>query len=402
MNSRLPFVWMVALRFLREGKTQTLLILAGITVGVAVVVFLSELIAQLQTSMIERVLGSQAHIVMRPLEEHNTRALATDAATIMEPRTQRLRAIDQWQSMLPLAQGIPGVLAASPTASGPAFAVRGRASKSVAVLGVEPARFLQIVQMDAYMLHGRFALSGNHTIIGKDLANDLGASVGDRIFVRTADGRNEMLQITGLFDIGNRDLNRRWVFTTLKLAQNLLDIAGGASSIDITVQDIFQAEAVARQLQARSGLTVESWMQTNAQLLTALRSQASSNTLIRSFMVIVVALGIASVLVVSVVQKQKEIGILRAMGASTGQMMGVFLLQGGLLGLAGALLGMAFAFGLLQTLHWLAPDSIFAEVQLSPATLLAALGMAVGIGLLAALLPARRAARLDPVAAIRG
>ena len=70
-------------------------------------------------------------------------------------------------------------------------------------------------------------------------------------------------------------------------------------------------------------------------------------------------------------QKQKEIGILRAMGAGTGQMMGVFLLQGGLLGLAGALLGMAFAFGLLQTLHWLAPDSIFAEVQLSPATLLA-------------------------------
>ena len=402
MNTRLPFVWMVALRFLREGKTQTMLILAGITVGVAVVVFLSELIAQLQTSMIERVLGSQAHIVMRPLEERNTRALTTDAATIMEPRAQRLRAIDQWQSMLPLAQGIPGVLAASPTASGPAFAVRGRASKSVAVLGVEPARFLQIVQMDAYMLHGRFALSGNHTIIGKDLADDLGASVGDRIFVRTADGRNEMLQITGLFDIGNRDLNRRWVFTTLKLAQNLLDIAGGASSIDITVQDIFQAEAVARQLQARSGLTVESWMQTNAQLLTALRSQASSNTLIRSFMVIVVALGIASVLVVSVVQKQKEIGILRAMGASTGQMMGVFLLQGGLLGLAGALLGMAFAFGLLQTLHWLAPDSIFAEVQLSPATLLAALGMAVGIGLLAALLPARRAARLDPVAAIRG
>ncbi|RMX05868.1 ABC transporter permease [Corticibacter populi] len=406
---RLPFVPMVALRFLREGRVQTALILAGITAGVAIIVFLSVLMAQLEASMIERVLGSQAHVVMRPLEEANQRALpqapdapAAAASSVIEPRTQRLRAIDQWPQMLALAESLPGVAAASPLASGPAFAVRGRASRSVAIMGVEPERYRRIVKVDQYMVRGPFALAGNHAIIGTDLADDLGATVGDKVFLRTADGRNDMLLITGLFDMGVRDLNRRWVFTSMKMAQSLLDIAGGASSIDVAVTDIFSAEPIATRLRQRSGLTVESWMTTNSQLLRALRSQASSNDLIRSFIVLVVALGIASVLVVSVVQKQKEIGILRAMGASARRMMAVFLLQGALLGLGGALAGIALAALMLAVAaHFAASDSIFHGASLPVATALDAAAMALLVGLVAAWLPARRAARLAPVQAIR-
>ena len=92
-------------------------------------------------------------------------------------------------------------------------------------------------------------------------------------------------------------------------------------------------------------MTVESWMTTNSQLLAALRNQSVSNNLIRSFVVIIVALGISSVLVVSVVQKQKEIGILRAMGTSSNRIMGVFLLQGALVGFVGALSGVDFMLG---------------------------------------------------------
>jgi hypothetical protein len=159
------------------------------------------------------------------------------------------------------------VLAVSPLATGPVFAQRGATNKSVVLMGVVPEAYSRIVKMDGYMTQGRFAVQGTETLIGTELAKDMGVGVGDKLRVTTATGRSETLHIGGLFDTGNRDLNRRWVFVPLKLAQTLLDMPGGVSQIDLTVTDLFNAETVANSLQARTGLTVESWMQTNAGLL---------------------------------------------------------------------------------------------------------------------------------------
>ncbi|MFN8753468.1 MAG: ABC transporter permease, partial [Betaproteobacteria bacterium] len=349
MTPALPFQAMVALRFLREGRMQTALILAGISAGVAVSIFLAALIAGLQSSIIVRTLGTQAHVVMRPPEERTRTVLEPSgaAARTVQTRAQRLRSIDQWQAMIPLIEAVPGVVAVSPMASGPAFAVRGDASKSVALLGVDTARFLRIVRMADYMVQGRFALQGTDAVIGLDLAKDLGLALGDKLRIRSAEDRDEVVTVTGIFDVGARDLNRRWVFIAIKLAQNLLDLAGGVSNIDIRVDRLFEAEAIARRIEGRTGALAESWMQTNAQLLAALSNQTLTNRLIRGFVVLIVALGIASVLVVSVVQKRKEIGILRAMGASRAQMTRVFLLQGALVGLIGAAFGCLIGAGLL-------------------------------------------------------
>jgi len=405
MMPRLPFEWLVALRFLREGRMQTFLILAGVTGGVAVIVFLTQLITQLQATIIDRVLGSQAHVVIRPLEEANARALdPAGTSAIVEPRAQRLKSVDQWEAVMRVAAATPGVVAVSPVATGPAFAVRGLANKSVALLGVEAERYRRIVKMDDNMTRGRFEVEGTHALIGIELAKDLGVTVGDKIRVVTADRRDEQLTITGLFDMGNKDLNRRWVFVTLKLAQSLLDLPGGVSNIDLTVSDIFTAKDIATRLQAATNLTVDSWMTTNAQLLAALRNQTVSNNLIRSFVIIIVALGIASVLVVSVVQKQKEIGILRAMGASSRRIMVIFLLQGGLVGLAGALFGTGLAITLLQVFSRVyrnADGSALFQATLEPRFAVIAALVALVVGLLAAVIPARRAAKMDPVQAIR-
>lgn len=407
----LPFELLVALRFLREGRMQSVLILAGVTGGVAVIIFLTQLINQLQSSIIDRVLGSQAHVVIRPPEEINRSPAAPrsgtpplPATTLVQPRAQRLRSVDQWQQVRELAAQTPGVLAVSPLVTGPAFAVRGLGNKSVALMGVDPEAYRRIVKMDGYMTQGRFALQGTSTLIGTELAKDLGLAVGDKLRVTTAAGTSETLHIGGLFDTGNRDLNRRWVFVTLALAQTLLDVPGGVSQIDLTVTDLFGAEAVANTLAARTGLTVESWMQTNSGLLTALSNQTVSNNLIRSFVVIIVALGISSVLVVSVVQKQREIGILRAMGAGRGRIMTIFLMQGGLVGLVGSALGSGLAFALLQVFSriYKSPDgSALFAAELEPELVLMATVVAFGVGLAAAALPARRAARMDPVQAIR-
>jgi len=404
----MPFELLVALRFLREGRMQSVLILAGVTGGVAVIIFLTQLINQLQSTIIDRVMGSQAHVVIRPLEEVSQRVLAPsagrDIAAIVQPREQRLRSVDQWERIAALAAATPGVLAVSPVVTGPAFAARGNSSKSVALLGVQPEAYRRVVKMDDYMTRGRFDVSGSGALIGTDLAQDLGVSLGDKLRVTSASGRSETLDITGLFDMGNRDLNRRWVFVTLKLGQTLLDLPGGVSNIDLTVKDLFSANQVAAALRAQTALTVDSWMETNSGLLNALSNQTVSNNLIRSFVVIIVALGISSVLVVSVVQKQREIGILRAMGAGRRRIMTVFLLQGGLVGLVGSVLGSALAFSLLVVFSHVfkSPDggSLF-SAQLDPMLVLLASVVACGVGLAAAAIPARSAARMDPVQAIR-
>ena len=404
----MPFELLVALRFLREGRMQSALILAGVTGGVAVIIFLTQLINQLQATIVDRVMGSQAHVVIRPLEEATQRVLAATpdqaVAAVVQPRPQRLRSVDQWEQIATLAAATPGVVAVSPVVSGPAFASRGGTSKSVVLMGVQPQDYRRVVKMDGYMIQGRFDVTGTRALIGIDLAKDLGLAMGDKLRVTSATGRAETLDIGGLFDMGNRDLNRRWVFVTLKLGQTLLDLPGGVSNIDLTVTDLFGADPVADTLRAQTGLTVESWMQTNASLLSALSNQSASNNLIRSFVVIIVALGISSVLVVSVVQKQREIGILRAMGAGRRRIMSIFLLQGGLVGLVGSVLGSALAYGLLlffsSILKGTDGKPMFAA-ELDLGLVAMASLIACGVGLAAAAVPARSAARMDPVQAIR-
>jgi lipoprotein-releasing system permease protein len=154
----------------------------------------------------------------------------------------------------------------------------------------------------------------------------------------------------------------------------------------------------------RTGLPADSWMKLNAQLLVGLRSQDSSKSMIQFFVVIAVALGIASVLIVSVVQKSKEIGILRAVGTPSRSILSIFLIQGGLLGALGSVVGCG-----LGTLFSLFFEKLAANpdgtptfpVDLNPGLYLSASALAVGIGLVSALLPARRASKLDPATAIR-
>lgn len=400
--------WLLALRFLREGRAQTFFMLGGVVMGVGVIVFLTSLITGLQRSIIEKTLGTQAHLVMRPPDDEARRIIKPDSSLAVsaniERRGQRLRSILQWQQTMRELEARPEVTAVSPLVSGPSFAVRGTATKSVALMGIDQERYTRIVPMSSYMKEGEFRISASNAAIGTDLARDLGASIGDKIRLQTADGRNETITVAGIFDVGVRDLNRRWVFITLRSAQNLLDLVGGVSSIDVTVRDLFKAELISERLAAQTGLTAESWMKTNAQLMVGLRSQNASSYLIQFFVILSVAFGIASVLIVSVIQKSREVGILRAMGCSRRRILRIFLLQGGMVGLVGSLFGCGVG-ALLVTFFAktaLNPDGtpIF-PVVLELRMFLVAAGVATVTGIFSAAAPAVRAARLDPVAAIR-
>jgi lipoprotein-releasing system permease protein len=290
-------------------------------------------------------------------------------------------------------------------AAGPAFAVRGEANKAVTLVGIEPERYNRVIALDERITAGALRVGSGEVVIGIELARDLGADVGDKLRITSANGAAELLTIAGLFDLGNKGVNARNVYVGLRTAQTLLDLVGGVSNIDIALHDLQRAETLARRIHAETGLTADSWIRTNAQFVSALNSQSVSTNVIRFFIAISVAFGIASVLVVSVIQRNKEIGILRAMGATQGQIRRVFLLQGGIVGFFGSLLGSGLAWSFLALWQLLArnPDGTpLFVIGVEPSLVMIAAGGASLVGILAALLPARRAASLDPVEAIRG
>ncbi len=406
MKPWMPFEWIAALRFLREGRMQSLLIVVGVGVGVAVIVFMSALLSGLQANLVRRTLSSQAHIVLLPAEEvARPQSVTGQDAIRVQKQAQRLRSIDQWQQIRDRLSGWVEIAAVSPVAAGPAFAVRGEANKAITLIGIDPTHYNLVISLAERLTAGELRVGAGEAVIGIELAKDLGADVGDKLRIGGAGSAAETLTITGLFDLGNKGVNARNVYVGLRTGQTLLDLVGGVSSIELALHDLDEAERVAQRIATQTGLIADSWIRTNAQFVTALTSQRVSSNVIRFFVGLSVAFGIASVLVVSVIQRSKEIGILRAMGATQAQMRSIFLLQGGIVGFCGSLLGsgLAWSFLLMWQLMARNPDGTpLFVIGFEPFLIGAAAGGASLVGTLAALLPARRAASLDPVVAIRG
>jgi lipoprotein-releasing system permease protein len=408
MNPLSYFAPVVAFRFMREGLTQTFLIILGVALGGGVIIFMSALLAGLQANIIRRTLNFQAPIqiqapdqLARPLRERESAAVASQ----VQPRSQQLRSVDQWQKIRAEVAGIPGVTSVTPVVTGPGFAQRGEATKAVSIIGIETESYFNVVALPEKIVAGRYDMGPIDVIIGTELAKDLGIRIEDKFALKAANGAASTLSVVGIFDFGNKGVNERNVYVTLRTAQNLLDLAGGATSLDVKVRDPFAAEIIAQTVRQSSDLHVDSWISTNAQFFSAMAAQILANTLIRIFVGITVALGIASVLVVSVVQKSKEIGILRAMGTTRTQVLRIFLIQGAFMGLVGALFGSLLAWIFLQLWRGVAtnPDGTpLFVVVIEPSLFAIACAGATLVGVLAAAVPARRAARLDPVVAIRG
>ena len=317
-----------------------------------------------------------------------------------DPRPQALRPIDNWLAVRDVLERVPGVTAVSPVVSGPAFGRRGTAVQSVALVGVDLPRYLRVIPLDRNMVEGRLEIGSGNAVVGRKLAEDLGLRLGGKLRLDSGGGREAVVNVAGIFELGVRELDSRYVYVDLKQAQSLLALPGGVTVIDLTVEDLFGADRIAARVRGLTGLQAESWMETNAQLMNALASQNMSTRMISFFVAMSVALGIASVLAVSVTQRTREIGILRAMGTRRAQMRRVFLVQGAVLGLAGSAIGALAGLGLVAAFNTFGPRLFI--IPLPPGLIPAAMALATVAGAGAAWVPASRAARLDPVEAIRG
>ena len=407
MNVPMPFEWIIAVRFLKQGSSQTVLTIVGAAFGVAVIVFMSAMLTGVQANIFNQVLSEQPHITISPVEEA-ARPLRPKDGTLEIPLlqmpAQRLGSIDQWQEIVRTLSARGDVIAVSPTVGGSAFIVLGDTTKGVSITGIEPDAYYKISNIADKMIAGSSQLSIGSALIGKEIATDLGLATGNKIRLRT-DSIDLVFSVAGVFDLGNRQANGQSIYIPLRSAQSLFSMPGKVASIGVKLADPYQAEVVATDLKTSLGLNAESWIKALQQLFTALRTQNISFYAIEFFVALAVALGIASVLVVSVVQRSSEIGILRAIGASRGQVMQVFLVQGAIVGLAGSIAGSIVAFGFVFLWKTLArnPDgTVFFPIALSVSLVLLTGLVATITGLITAVLPAVSAARLNPVDAIRG
>ncbi len=391
----------IAWRFMVENPLQTLLICIAIAVGTAVIIFITTLMNGLQQNTINKTLGSQPHVKLEATRLYN-RTPAGDGQQLLVLETMRaqpLQRIDSWQAVVAGLDAIAGLTAVSPVVTGPALVQKGRATASVIINGIDPQRHARIVDLPGHVVQGSFQVGSEDVLVGSELARDLGLQTGDKLRLQSGDGRTALLRVSGIFTMGVQELDTRQLYVDLKQAQTLLNLSGGITALDLKIDDIFTAREWGSRLGRLTGLHVKNWMDNNSQLLNALRSQKMTTQMIRGFVGLAVGLGIASVLAVSVVQRTREVGILRAMGSTREQILRVFLTQGAMLGAMGAVFGMAGGYGLVHLFNNFGSRLFLIGVQTE--VTITALFIAIGSGILAAALPARRASRYDPAEAIR-
>jgi lipoprotein-releasing system permease protein len=375
----------VAWRFLTSSKFQTILIVMGIAVGVSVQVFVGTLIQSLQKDLVESTVGNSSQVTVAPAKGYSS--------------------ISGWQQMEAAMRGNADIAAVSVSADGPGLISYGGLDDTVTVRGVVFADAEGIYGLGDSLETGALPSADYQVVVSAALAEDLGIIVGNSVTINTT-GTSNICFVVGLFDLGAAQTNK-WVFATLATSQEMFGLGGNVTRIESQVSDVFKADAVADEVRAAiddDKVTVTDWKAENEQLLTALSSQGSSSYMIQAFVLVSVVIGIASVLAITVVQKSRQIGILKAMGLRDRDASMVFLFQGLGLGLAGAALGAVAGIALLISFLTFAtnPDGTpVINLYIDYGFVALSAMIAIISSIVAALIPARKSARLDPIEVIR-
>ncbi len=407
----------LAVRHLKSGGSQTLLILAGVAMAVTLVIFISCLIGGLQRDIVDTVTGPIAHVSLEAPERVPRvieRLPGRDDTLVVASRQQRLwqpDTIDECNCLEARIRTFDHVTAVAPAVSGQALITRAGTEKSVRVVGSPPRQQDGISRLQEDVLRGDYLrLQSDEAVIGYGLAEELGVDLEDRVRLTTGAGNTETFKIGGIVYTGAEGTDNSTVFITLRSGQALLETGALVTTFSVKLDDPFLANDVGDAMAASLDLEVDTWMRDNPRLLGALRGQTASATLISVFSLVASSFAIAAVLVVSVLKRQKEIGILKAIGARSGQVLKVFTLEGLMIGVLGAVIGGALGSGLIVLLTTIkepapvpgVPPEPFFPAVLIPGIIAAAMAAAVVATVIAAALPARQAADLDPVDVIRG
>jgi len=419
----LPFEFALALRYLRPKRTSvsfiTLISVVGVMLGVAVLIIVTSVFSGFHLQLKKSFFQFSADLTVRPL-----------GGPIVE-----------YDALSDRIAKIPGVTGVSPIIGGKVMMetdpeIGAPAFDAPVLLGVDPERMKTVSQVPDNLEAGEFNLRGNRLVIGYNFARldgEFRLQVGDRVLIHSPKGIQEMREsqqageqlgifpeeyiVAGVFDAGQKDLND-FIFCSLYNAQDLYGLDEGAAMLWVETTDPLELDPqqVALEKLLGEGYRVGTWKDLNPVLLAQVQVEKMINQFLMFFIVVVAAFGIASSLIIFGVQKTKEIGLLKALGASNGQVSFVFLIQSAVVGVLGT--GMGIALGLLvlkyrnQFLGFLRghdvelfPEKLYGfrelPAQVVPGDLVVICGVSVLICLGAGLLPAWNAARLRPVEALR-
>ncbi len=377
----------IAFRFLKSGKTQTILIIAGIAIAISIQIFVGLLINSLQKSLLDRTIGGSPHITITS---------TSDVATIRS-----------WEGILSRLRqtGYFNDVSASASASG--FTQKKDKEVPVLMRGFNLDNADGIYHISDSIYQGRSFRSSSEVLIGKELSQDLELGVGDKLNVITPAGKSYDFTISGIYDLGVASINKTWIISNMKTVQQMFELSNRVTSIEMTVSDPFSADIIAAQigqLLKENDLKIDNWKDQNRDLLRGLEGQKNSSTIIQVVIVVSVIIAIASVLVISVLQKSRQIGILKAMGIKDFAASLIFIYQGFLLGLIGSVAGVLLGLGLLFAFYYFttSPDgTTLIDLYIEYDFIIRSWLIALLAATIAGLIPARKSLRLNPIEVIR-
>jgi len=414
---RLPFEFFVGLRYFKAKRKESFISLisvisvAGVALGVMALIVVMSVMNGFRQDIREKIIGTQAHVMIASYDQGG---------------------IAGWQTLLKRAEGHPRVQAVSPYLTNQVMLKRDHHVEGVVLWGVDPNRESRVTRLARNMKSGRLAdldrppdpganpLRGRGIILGLDLSRKLGVLPGDEInviapvFKTTAAGlmpKVATFRVVGIFEAGMYEYDATFAYVSLPTSQLLFEQPGTVNGMSVRVDDLDNAAAVARDLQ-KGGLDywVRDFMSLNRNLATALETEKLVMFIILIMIVMVAAFNIASTLIMIVMEKKKDIGVLKAMGASNQAIMRLFMLDGAFIGLGGTFLGLVggLATCLLLKIYPLripGGGSVYyienLPVATQPADVVLIGVLTLLVCLVSTIYPAWQASRLDPVEAIR-
>ena len=373
----------IAVRFLRASLVQSILIAVGIAIGIGVQVFLGSLIMGLQEDLIDQTIGHRSQVTVLPGEG-----------------AESLRYTDAVKSAIAAEKEI---VTQVPVREFSAILKVGETTRPLRFTGGSVNELEPIYALGQRAVSGTPSLTGHEIVLGKDLADELQLSPGDTVTLVLPDGTDFKVTMTAVVDLGSAAANSAVGFASATMGAGALDLEDDEyTAVETQVDKVFDSVAIAENLaadDALADLTVTEWQSENQDLLAALQAQSSSSYTIQFFVLLAVALGIASTLAISAAQKTRQIGILKAMGMRDRQAGRIFLWQAAILGLAGA--GAGVLVGVILIVGF---SSQSADFSFAPKVGFTALSFVIGVGvaLLSSLIPSRRTSRVDPIEVIQG
>jgi len=406
----------IALRQLLDRKRQSLVSLAGIVLGVAFFLAVASLMQGSEKDFIKRLIDNSPHITVsddfrnprpQPLDIRYPDAL-TQVHSV-KPMFE-VRGIRQHEQMVEFLRAQEGVEAASVLLGQALISFAGR-DVSITLNGMNPEEVDSVSTISDYMIEGgvdELIINPDGLIVGAELVRRLALEMGENVTVATTSGELRTFKIVGIFRTGRASYDEQQVFADLKRVQALMDRPNRANSVIVKLPDPGTAFDLASRIEAEYGYKAVSWQEASEDILSTLVIRNIIMYTVVSAVLIVAAFGIYNVISTVVLEKHRDIAIMKSMGFKAGDIRAVFLIQGLILGAVGNLFGIPLGCGLMLLLGQIefnppgATEAVMMPIDWTWPQFAIASAFAMLAALMAAFLPARKAAQVHPVDILRG